>query len=291
MNTIKKVIIPVAGFGTRFLPATKAQPKEMLPIVDKPIIQYLVEEAVNSGISDVIFVTGRGKRAIEDHFDSSFELEHILEKKGKQDILKMIRDISDMATFAYVRQKEAKGDGHAILSAAHLVNNEPACAILFGDCIVDSDIPCLKQMIEVYNKYQCSVIAVEEVPHDQVHQYGVIKGKQINDRVYELESIVEKPKQEEAPSNLAIIGKYIITQQVFKELANTPEQNGEIYLANALTRNLKNERVIGYQLQGKWYDCGSKIGFLKAIVDFGLKHDDTKEEFGRYLQERSKVSQ
>lgn len=282
---IKKVIIPVAGLGTRFLPATKAQPKEMLPIVDKPIIQYLVEEAVASGISEVIFVTGRGKRAIEDHFDYAYELEQTLAHRGKKELMKAIRDISNMASFTYVRQKEQNGDGDALLAAAHLVGDEP-CAVLFGDDIVDGKVPCLKQMIDVFERYNDPVIALAEVPKEKVSLYGIVSGTKMQNRTYEIKSIVEKPSVQNAPSRLAIVGKYIITPDVFVELRKLNAHNGEIRLADALHNLLARKPVYGYQFQGKHYDCGSKIGFLKAVVEFGLKHPEVKAEFKKYLNER-----
>jgi len=279
---IKKAIIPVAGMGTRFLPATKAQPKEMLPIVDKPIIQYLVEEAVASGITEIIFVTGRGKRAIEDHFDYAYELEQMLATKGKKELLKTIREISNLASFAYVRQKEPRGDGDALLAAAHLVGDEP-CAVLFGDDIVDSTVPCLKQMIPMFEKYNDPVVALEEVKEDETSMYGIVDTTRVGDRMHEIKHIVEKPAPGKAPSRLAIVGKYIITKEVFGELRKLRPKDGEIRLADALKNYLSHNAVYGYQFKGTRYDCGSKIGFLKAVVDFGLKHEETKSEFKKYL--------
>ena len=308
MSAIKKVIIPVAGLGTRFLPATKAQPKEMLPIVDKPIIQYLVEEAVASGITEVIFVTGRGKRAIEDHFDYAYELEQVLVKRGKKELMKTIREISNLASFTYVRQKEPRGDGDALLAAAHLVGDEP-CAVLFGDDLIDGKVPCLKQMIKVFERYGDPVIALEEVDKKEVSSYGIVAATSvdnkiypvrnsslklsgrvsaggISNRVYEVKSIVEKPAVKDAPSNLAIVGKYIITKNVFDELRELRSSRGEIHLSDALRNVLRRQAVYGYRFDGQRYDCGSKIGFLKAIVDFGLKHEETKKEFKKYLKRK-----
>ncbi len=280
---IKKAIIPVAGCGTRFLPATKAQPKEMLPLVDKPIIQYLVEEAVASGIEEIIFVTGRGKRAIEDHFDYSFELAHTLLGKGKEKLLEEIDKISNLASFAYVRQNLPLGDGHAILCAKKLVGDEP-CAILFGDDIVDHSVPCLAQLMKVYEKYEDTVIALEEVDKKEVEQYGIVAGVEVNERTFEINNIVEKPSIKDAPSNLAVVGKYIITPQVFEELEKLkPDKSGEIRLTNALKTFLKERSVYGYKFEGTRYDCGSKIGFLKATVDFGLKHPEVAGEFRKFL--------
>ncbi len=285
MQKITKAILPVAGFGTRFLPVTKALPKEMLPIVDKPIIQYLVEEAVKAGITEIIFVTGRGKRSIEDHFDDSFELEYNLVEKHKHDLLKEIYNISRMAKFAYVRQPKPLGDGHAISCARHLVGNDP-CAILFGDDIIDSKTPCIKQLIDVYEKYGDPVVALEKVPKSEVSRYGVVKAVKIEPKTYQLQDVVEKPKVEEAPSNLTIIGKYVITKEVFDALEKVkPGKDGEIRLADALKAVLmKNKPVYGLEFVGERYDCGTKIGLLKANVDFALKHKGLNGEFREYLK-------
>ncbi|MFH0854477.1 MAG: UTP--glucose-1-phosphate uridylyltransferase GalU [bacterium] len=287
--SIKKAIIPVAGFGTRFLPATKAQPKEMLPIVDKPIIQYLVEEAVESGIEEIIFVTGRGKRAIEDHFDHSYELEHNLVEKGKHNFLEKIYKISKLAKFVYVRQPEPLGDGHALLCAKNLINNEP-CAVLYGDDIVYSKVPCLKQMIEVYEKYKDTIIALEEVEKKDVEKYGIVKiskKQEMEDRIYKIKDIAEKPLIKDAPSNLAIVGKYIITPEVFEILEKIkPDKSKEIRLADALKKFLRKRNIYGYKFEGVRYDCGSKMGFLKATVEFGLRHEEAGEEFRKFLKEK-----
>ncbi|MFH0856456.1 MAG: UTP--glucose-1-phosphate uridylyltransferase GalU [bacterium] len=301
MQKIRKAIIPVAGFGTRFLPATKAQPKEMLPLVDKPIIQYLVEEAVASGIEEIIFVTGRGKRAIEDHFDDSFELEHNLVEKGKHSLLKKIYKISKLANFIYVRQSKPLGDGHALLCAKKVLNNEP-CAVLYGDDIVYSKTPCLKQLLNVYEKYTDAVVALEEVEKGEVEKYGVVKIRGFNadsnanktrkcklsaseqERIFEIEDIMEKPKMEDAPSNLTIVGKYVITPEIFNIMEKMkPDKSGEIRLANALKKFVKDKPVYGYKFDGERYDCGSKIGFLKATVDFGLRHPEVSREFKKFL--------
>lgn len=286
MQRITKAILPVAGFGTRFLPVTKALPKEMLPIVDKPIIQYLVEEAVNSGIKEIIFVTGRGKRAIEDHFDDSFELEYNLVEKHKHDLLEEIYKIPRLAKFAYVRQPKPLGDGHAISCARHLIGNEP-CAVLFGDDIIYNKIPCIRQLMDVYNKYGDPVVALEKVPKSQVSRYGVVKAVEIESKTYQIEDIVEKPKVEEAPSDLTIVGKYVITKDVFDALEEIePDKAGEMRLADALKAVLaKNKPVYGLEFEGKRYDCGSKLGFLQANVDFALKHKDLNGNFREYLKQ------
>ncbi len=281
---IKKAIMPVAGFGTRFLPVTKAQPKEMLPIVDKPIIQYLVEEAVAAGIEEIIFVTGRGKRAIEDHFDYSFELEQTLVEKNKLDRLKEIYKLPSLAKFAFVRQPKPLGDGDAILKARHLIGNEP-CAILFGDDIVDFEKPCIGQLMDVFEKYGDPVIALEKVPEKEVCKFGVIKPSQISERTYEVKDLIEKPSIKEAPSNLTIVGKYIITPDVFDELEKIkPGKDGEIRLADALKSLISKKAVYGYEFEGRRYDCGSKLGFLKATVEFALKHGELNGEFRGYLK-------
>lgn len=279
---IKKAILPVAGMGTRFLPATKAQPKEMLPIVDKPIIQYLVEETVASGIEEIIFVTGRGKRAIEDHFDYAYELEQILNSNGKKELLKTIREISDMAKFTYVRQKEPKGAGDAILSASHLIGDEPV-AILYGDDLVFNKKPALLQLIEVYNKYQDPVVALEKISRKEIHKYGVIDGVKIAPKIFQINNLVEKPKLGTEPSDLGIVGKYIITPEVIKELKKI-KTKGELFLTDALLAVAKKRAVYGYQFEGKRYDCGSKIGFIKATIDSGLQHKETKSELKKYIK-------
>jgi UTP--glucose-1-phosphate uridylyltransferase len=281
---IKKVIIPAAGLGTRFLPATKAQPKEMLPIIDKPVIQYVVEEAVNSGIADIIFVTGRGKRAIEDHFDYSPELESSLIKKNKKDVFRQVRAISEMANFSYVRQKSPKGDGDAVLCASHLSNNEPV-GVLFGDDIVDSRVPCLLQMMKVFEKYGDCVVALDKVPKKEVKHYGVVRAIKISDRVYEIKDIVEKPEPSKAPSDLIIVAKYIITPEVFEELRKIkPAKKGELRLADALKNILKKRPIYGLRFEGKRYDCGNKLGYLQATVDFALRHSEVKKDFKKYLK-------
>ncbi len=285
MAQIKKVIIPVGGFGTRFLPATKAQPKEMLPIVDKPVIQYLVEEAVASGIQEIIFVTGKGKRAIEDHFDYAGELETFLESRGKTDLAKEVRKLSSLAHFAFVRQKEPRGAGDALLQARHLIGQEPV-AVLYGDDIVDGNPPCLSQLLTIYERYQSPVLALERVPRKEVYKYGVIRGKKIAPRTYAVEDIIEKPSVHNAPSNLISIGKYIITPEIFDHLSRiTPQPNQELYLTDALSMHLrKGGTIYGYEFEGVRYDCGDKLGFLKAVVHFGLKHPEVGAAFKSHMR-------
>jgi len=311
MSNIQKVIIPVGGFGTRFLPATKAQPKEMLPIVDKPVIQYLVEEAVASGIKEVIIVTGRAKRAIEDHFDYAAELEAFLESRGKADLAKAIRRISSMAFFAFVRQKEPKGIGDAILQAYPLLGNEPV-AVMSGDDIIDAKPPALAQLMRVFSKYHAPVVALRRIDRKDVHKYGIIKGskyhapvvalrridrkdvhkygiikgKKIAPRTWRIEGLVEKPDPASAPSDLMIIVKYILTPPIFNYLAKTkPAPNGEIYITDAVDKYVKNGgKLYGYEVKGEYYDCGDKSGFMRAVVNFGLKHPEIGQEFRKYLK-------
>lgn len=282
---VRKAIIPAAGMGTRFLPATKAQPKEMLPIVDKPTIQYIVEEAIASGIEDIMIVTGRGKRAIEDHFDKSYELEHVLMSKGEQDLLNLVQDISNLVNIHYIRQKEPKGLGHAIHCAKTFIGNEPF-AVLLGDDVVDSDIPCTKQMIDVFDKYQCSVVGVQHVPYEDVSKYGIVGGQKIGDRLYSVTDMVEKPDKDSAPSNIAILGRYIITPQIFSFLENAvPGKGGEIQLTDALRGMMGQKCVYAYDFIGNRYDVGTRLGFVKATVEFALKREDLKGEFSKYIKE------
>ena len=281
---IRKAVLPAAGLGTRFLPATKAQPKEMLPIVDKPTIQYVVEEAAASGIEDIIIVTGRGKNAIEDHFDRSLELEIALERKGKDGQLKEIQRISELASFCYVRQKEPLGLGHAILVTRALVGNEPF-AVLLGDDIIDAEVPCLRQMISVFDKYRSSIIAVQQVPREETSSYGIIDHKPVEDSVYRIEDLVEKPTPDTAPSDLAIIGRYILTPEIFDALEQTlPDEGGEIQLTNGLRILLRTQAIYGLAFRGRRYDAGSKLGFLKATVQFALKRPDLAPGFRSYLK-------
>jgi UTP--glucose-1-phosphate uridylyltransferase len=283
-----KAVFPAAGLGTRFLPATKAQPKEMMPLVDKPIIQYGVEEAMASGCDQIIIVTGRGKTAIEDHFDVSYELEKMLEERGKTDLLAVVRRISDMIHIAYVRQKEALGLGHAVLMSRELVGDEPF-AVILADDIIDAEVPCLKQMIEVYNETGCSVLATQVVEGKAIASYGVLDAEPVpgkwNGRLFEVHNLVEKPKVEEAPSNLAIIGRYILTPAIFETLASTSlGAGGELQLTDGLKELLKKEKIYGYTFEGKRHDTGDKLGFLKATVEFALKREDLGEEFREYLK-------
>lgn len=280
---VKKAIIPAAGLGTRFLPATKAQPKEMLPIVDKPTIQYIIEEAVASGIEQILIITGRNKRAIEDHFDKSVELENELESHGKEQLLNLVRDISNMADIYYIRQKEPKGLGHAIYCAKTFVGNEPF-AVMLGDDVVDSEVPCLKQLIDCYNQYKTSIIGVQEVQKEEVYKYGIVKGMYIEDRIYKVRDLIEKPKIEEAPSNIAILGRYIITPCIFDILENTiPGKGGEIQLTDALRTLIGSEAMYAYNFTGRRYDVGDKLGFLQATVEYALKREDLKKPFMEYL--------
>ncbi|MBI5043699.1 MAG: UTP--glucose-1-phosphate uridylyltransferase GalU [Nitrospirae bacterium] len=287
MKKIRKAVFPAAGLGTRFLPATKASPKEMLPLVDKPLIQYVVEEAVDSGIEDIIIVTGRGKHAIEDHFDVSFELEHNLREKGKTKLLEEVQRISNLVNFSYVRQKEPLGLGHAILCAKHLVGDEPF-AVLLGDDIIDSKVPALAQMIKIYKKYGTSILGIEEVPKDKTQHYGVIKPERMEDGVFRIIDLVEKPKPKEAPSNLAIIGRYILEPEIFEVMEKTrPGKLGELQLTDGLKNLLSSQQIYGYKISGRRYDAGDKLGFLKATVEFGLKNTEFGREFRDYLKKLS----
>jgi UTP--glucose-1-phosphate uridylyltransferase len=284
---VRKAVFPAAGLGTRFLPATKAQPKEMLPLVDKPIIQYGVEEAVAAGCDQIIIVTGRGKSAIEDHFDVSYELEKMLEERGKTDLLKIVRQISDLIHIAYVRQKEALGLGHAVLTARELVGDEPF-AVLLADDVIDAEVPCLKQLMDVFNKTQCSVLATQVVEGPGISAYGVLEAKPVpgsNGKLYEVVSLVEKPRPEEAPSNLAVIGRYILTPTVFDTLSEIKAgAGGELQLTDGLKQLLKKEKIYGYVFEGKRHDTGDKLGFLKATVEFALKRPDLGGPLREYLK-------
>jgi UTP--glucose-1-phosphate uridylyltransferase len=288
MTKVRKAVFPVAGLGTRFLPATKAQPKEMLPLVDKPIIQYGVEEALAAGCDQVIMVTGRGKSAIEDYFDHSYELEHMLESRGQTELLGIVRQISDMIPVAYVRQKEAAGLGHAVLMARELVGDEPF-AVLLADDIIDAPVPVLKQMMEVFEETRCSVIATQVVEGPSISAYGVIEAKPVTGRfagkLHEITNLVEKPRPEEAPSKLAVIGRYILTPGIFAMLERTaPSAGGELQLTDALKLLLQTEKVYGFTFEGKRHDTGNKLGFLKATIEFALKRPDLGEDLREYLK-------
>ena len=285
---VRKAVFPAAGLGTRFLPATKAQPKEMLPLVDKPIIQYGVEEAMAAGCDQIIIITGRGKTAIEDHFDVSYELEKMLEERGKTDLLAVVRQISDMIHVAYVRQKEAMGLGHAVLMARELVGNEPF-AVLLADDVIDAEVPCLKQMMEIFDETQCSVIAIHTVEGRAISSYGVIDAKPVDGRwagkLFDIQNLVEKPRPEEAPSNLAVIGRYILTPRIFEMLENTPlGAGGELQLTDGMRQLLKHEKIYDYKFDGTRHDTGDKLGFLKATVEFALKRPDLGNDLRAWLK-------
>lgn len=284
---VRKAIIPAAGLGTRFLPATKAQPKEMLPIVDKPTIQYIVEEAVDSGIEDIIIISGRGKRAIEDHFDVSYELEEKLSQKGKTEQLEMVQSISGLANIHYIRQKEPKGLGHAIACAHSFVGSEPF-AVLLGDDIVEADEPCLNQLIEAYNEHQTSILGVHDVPMEDVSKYGIIKpleSQSYGPSIRAIDSLVEKPKQEDAPSNLAIMGRYVLSPEIFDILENQePGKDGEIQLTDAIEKLNEQEQVLAYNFTGQRYDIGGKLGFVQATIDFALNREDLHDDIKAYMK-------
>lgn len=283
---IRKAIIPVAGMGTRFLPATKAQPKEMLPVVDKPVIQYIVEEAVAAGIEEIIFVTAMGKRALEDHFDRNFELEYRLEQKGKMKELELIQKVGKLAKFAFVRQNSPKGDGHAVLMAAPFIGTDEPVAVLFGDDIITHKVPAIGQLMKVYEKYGDPVCAVQEVPHNEVSRYGVIGGIETGKNTWEIKKFVEKPKKEDAPSNLAVVGRYIITPEILKILATQePGKDGETRLADAFATHLENGKTMyGCQFEGRRYDCGNKLQFIIAQIELGLAHPEVKDDLAAYLK-------
>ncbi|HKW96420.1 MAG TPA: UTP--glucose-1-phosphate uridylyltransferase GalU [Bryobacteraceae bacterium] len=286
---VRKAVFPAAGLGTRFLPATKAQPKEMLPLVDKPIIQYGVEEALHSGIQNIIIVTGRGKSAIEDHFDTSFELENQLECHGKKDLLAIVRNISDMIDVSYVRQKEALGLGHAVLRSSELVGDEPF-AVVLADDVIDAETPCLRQLLDIHEFFAAPVVAVMEVPRENISAYGVVDAEPIShngskDRVYRVRDLVEKPKADEAPSNLAIVGRYVLTPEIFESIrAVQPGAGAEIQLTDALKHLLHQRPIYAYRFEGTRYDAGDKLGFLKATVEFALRRHDLGEPFRQYLK-------
>jgi UTP--glucose-1-phosphate uridylyltransferase len=284
--TVRKAVIPAAGLGTRFLPATKASPKEMLPLVDKPLIQYTVEEAVASGIEDIIIITGRGKRAIEDHFDRSVELEENLKGTGKSHILNQIREISNLANFCYVRQSEALGLGHAVLCAQHLIGDEPF-AVILGDEIIDAEVPALAQLISVYRKHQGAVLGVQDIPKQDVSRYGIVTPKRLTKGLHRVQNMVEKPSPEDAPSTLAVVGRYILPPEIFPILRKTaPGKNGEIQLTDALKALAKKSPMFAQELKGQRHDAGDKLGFLIATVEFALKNPSLGSDFKEYLLSR-----
>lgn len=284
---VKKAIIPAAGLGTRFLPATKAQPKEMLPIVDKPTIQYIIEEAVASGIEEILIITGRNKKCIEDHFDKSVELEMELEKNNKNELLELVQDISDMVDIHYIRQKEPRGLGHAIRCAKTFVGNEPFAILLGDDIVYNDEKPCLKQLIECYDEYKTSILGVQTVDKENVSKYGIVDGILIEDRVCKVKGLVEKPSVDEAPSNTAILGRYIVTPKIFDILDNTkPGKGNEIQLTDALLELIKEEAMYAYNFEGKRYDVGDKLGFLQATIEFALKKEELRDDFIKYLDAR-----
>jgi UTP--glucose-1-phosphate uridylyltransferase len=286
---VRKAVFPAAGLGTRFLPATKAQPKEMLPVVDKPLIQYGVEEALRSGVPNIIIVTGRNKSSIEDHFDVSFELERTLESKNKRDLLRIVQSISDMINVSYIRQKEALGLGHAVMRARELVGTEPF-AVVLSDDVVEAQKPCLRQLLDVYDFYGASVLALMEVPEENISAYGVVDAEPVehdgvDNRLFRIRSLVEKPKPSDAPSRLAIIGRYVLTPEIFESIDGLePGAGGEIQLTDALRHLLRSRPIYGFRIEGTRYDAGDKLGFLKATVEFALRRDDLGEEFREYLK-------
>jgi UTP--glucose-1-phosphate uridylyltransferase len=286
---VRKAVFPAAGLGTRFLPATKAQPKEMLPLVDKPIIQYGVEEALHSGIRNIIIVTGRGKTAIEDHFDVSFELENMLESRGKKDLLNIVHQVSDLIDVSYIRQKEALGLGHAVLRAAELVGPEPFATVLADD-VIDAETPCIRQLLDIYEFFSAPVLAVMEVPKEAISAYGCIDAEPVfhngsRNKVFRIRDLVEKPKANEAPSNLAIIGRYILTPDVFESISSVePGSGGEIQLTDALRLLLRSRPIYAFKFDGKRYDAGDKLGFLQATVEFALQRHDLGAAFRQYLK-------
>ncbi|WP_407307064.1 UTP--glucose-1-phosphate uridylyltransferase GalU [Desulfosporosinus sp. SB140] len=286
MQRIRKAVIPAAGLGTRFLPATKAQPKEMLPIVDKPTIQFIVEEAVKSGVNEIIIVTGRGKRAIEDHFDCSLELETLLRKNKKKELLHMVQNISRMTDVYYVRQKEARGLGHAIYCARQFIGNEPF-AVLLGDDVIHARVPCLKQMIDVYERYGTSVVGVQEVPLKDTNKYGIVDGEKAGERLYRARDLIEKPSPEDAPTTrLAIMGRYILNPEIFSILKNlSPGKDEEIQLTDGLRELNRLQGVIAYAFEGHRYDLGDKLGFIKANIEYGLRTDNLSDDLMHYLCE------
>ncbi len=288
MNKVTKAVFPVAGMGTRFLPATKASPKEMMPIVDKPLIQYAVEEAVAAGITDMIFVTGRSKRAIEDHFDKAYELESELEARGKTEILEFVRNmLPKNINCIYIRQAEALGLGHAVLCAKPVVGDEPF-AVLLADDLLDGDPPVMKQMVDAFNYYHCSVLGVQDVPRADTRSYGIVASRPLADRVEQISAIVEKPKPEEAPSTLAVVGRYVLTPRIFHHLESVqPGSGGEIQLTDGIASLMREQQILAYRYEGIRYDCGSKLGYLQATVELGMRHAEVGEAFADYLKNRA----
>lgn len=281
---IRKAIIPAAGLGTRFLPATKAQPKEMLPVVDKPTLQYIIEEAVDSGIEEILIITGRNKSSIENHFDKSVELELELERKGKEELLAEVRAITEMANIHYIRQKEPKGLGHAIYCAKSFIGEEPFAVLLGDDVVYTERQPCMKQMMETYGRYEASILGVQEVAKEEVSKYGIVEGEQLEERVYRVRGLVEKPDVKKAPSRVAILGRYIISPAIFEILAHTkPGKGGEIQLTDALQELAKREAMYAYIFEGRRYDVGDRQGFLEATVEYALRKEELREEFLSYL--------
>lgn len=290
MKKIRKAVIPAAGLGTRFLPYTKAEPKEMLPIVDTPTIQYIIQEAIDSGVEEILIITGRNKKSIEDHFDKAYELETELLKSGKTAMLEEVQKISNMASIHSVRQKEAKGLGHAINCAKAFVGDEPFAVLLGDDVVYSEGKPCLKQLVDVYNKYGCSVLGVQTVPHREISKYGCVDGELVENRTYTVKNLVEKPKIDEAPTDVAILGRYIITPEIFDILSETkPGAGGEIQLTDALRTLAKEKAMYAYDFEGRRYDVGDKQGFLEATVEYALRRDDLKDKFSKYLKDISKT--
>lgn len=282
---IRKAIIPAAGLGTRFLPATKAQPKEMLPIVDKPTIQYIIEEAIASGIEEILIITGRNKKCIEDHFDKSIELELELEKSGKEELLELVRDISEMVDIHFIRQKEPKGLGHAIYCAKTFVGNEPFAVLLGDDIVYNNEYPCLKQLMDCYNEYGTTILGVQSVKKEDVNKYGIVDGIHIENRVHKVKGLIEKPSIDEAPTNVAILGRYIITPKIFEILENTaPGKGGEIQLTDALLELIGQEAMYAYDFVGRRYDVGSKQGFLEATIEYALRRPELRGDLIEYLK-------
>jgi UTP--glucose-1-phosphate uridylyltransferase len=289
MTKVTKAVFPVAGMGTRFLPATKASPKEMMPIVDKPLIQYAVEEAVAAGITDMIFVTGRSKRAIEDHFDKAYELETELEARGKTEMLEFVRNmLPKNINCIYIRQAEALGLGHAVLCAQPAINDEPF-AVLLADDLLDGNPPVMKQMVDIYDYYHCSVLGVQDVPREDTRSYGIVASRPLAERVEQMSAIVEKPKPEEAPSTLAVVGRYVLTPRIFHHLRNIkPGSGGEIQLTDGIASLMREQQILAYRYHGKRYDCGSKLGYLQATVELGMRHAEVGADFTNYLNQRGK---